>query len=780
MRSDTVGTTCSAYAQPWVGNDQVEDPINTSDIPSGHQLGRYTVSRELGRGGMGVVYLARDNRLDRDVALKLIGRATDESIVQRFWREARAAASVSHPNICQVYEIEDSPLGICIAMELLDGEPLEARLLRGALPPADAVRVALELLSALGALHLRGLVHRDIKPSNVFCTSHGVKVLDFGLARPPVPVDDGTSPHITQTGTMMGTPRYMAPEQVVGEALDQRTDLYAAGAVLFEMLAGRPPFVGRTVVDQMYATLHEKPPALQGPPAVIAIDRVIRRALEKVPRDRFSDAAAMAQEIADIDLSAGQARLTPISALTRLVVPPLRLMRLDPEVSFLSYGLADAISGSLATLGDVVVRAPSVASEWATPGADLRRLATQADVDLVLSGNLQRAGAQLRATMQLIEASSGTVLGASTVNGSMDDIFALEDALTQAALGLLAPRYPTRHDATTALHRDVPAAGRAFELYLRGLELMRSLHRAPEARQLFDEAVEADPLFAPAWAALGRCHRVIGKYFEDPTNNDRRAEDALRRALALSPELPSAHRWLTHLEAEQGRADVAVARLLGHARVNRNDPLLFAGLVHACRYAGLVNASIAAHTEARRLDPTVQTSVEYAHLHTSNSERLLTLLVPDAGGKDRDVLFVLLALLGNDPRLRDVGEQLGLAHLPAGYRLAIDALRACAFESPADAAHKLQEGVAAYRDPEALLMFAMGYLRIGAVDQAMTLLEKVVSGGCIPLRLMEENALFAPIRALPTYPVLADSARRRVAMAQAIFERGGGRELLGL
>ena len=758
----------------------MDDEPSTSELPAGHQLGRYTVSRELGRGGMGVVYLARDVRLDRDVALKLIGKTTDDTIVQRFWREARAAASVSHPNICQVYEVEDSPLGICIAMELLDGEPLEARLLRGALPPADAMRITVELLSALGALHARGLVHRDIKPSNVFCTTHGAKVLYFGLARPPVPVDDGKSPSITQTGTMMGTPRYMAPEQVVGEALDQRTDLYAAGGVLFEMLAGRPPFVGRTLVDQMYATMHEKPPALQGPPAVIAIDRVIRRALEKAPRDRFPDAAAMAQELALIDISSGQSRLVPVSALTRLVVPPLRLMRPDPDVTFLSYGLADAISGSLASIGDVVVRAPSVASDWAAPGADLRRLAAQADVDLVLAGNLMRAGAQLRATMQLIEASTGTVLGASTVNGSMDDIFALEDALTQAALTLLAPRRPEHKSDTTTLHRDVPATGRAFELFLRGLELMRALHRAPEARQLFDEAVETDPLFAPAWAALGRCHRVVGKYFEDPVGNDRRAEDALRRALALSPELPSAHRWLTHLEAEQGRADVAVARLLGHAKVNRNDAQLFAGLVHACRYAGLVDASIAAHTEARRLDPTVPTSVEYAYLHRSDSAHLLRMLQPDNPAKERDVHLVLLALLGNEPRLRELGGRTDRTELPAAYFLVLDALHACAFADPEEAQRKLDAGVAAYRDPEALLMFAMGNLRIGAFDRAMALLERVVSGGCIPLQLMEENALFAPLRALPAYPALADGARRRVAMARAIFERGGGRELLGL
>lgn len=202
--------------------------------------------------------------------------------------------------------------------------------------------------------------------------------------------------------------------------------------------------------------------------------------------------------------------------------------------------------------------------------------------------------------------------------------------------------------------------------------------------------------------------------------------------------------------------------------------------MHACRYAGLVDASLAAHVEARRLDPTVPTSVEYAYLHTSDRERLLTMFVPDTGGKDRDVYFVLLALLGNDPRLRDFGATLGRAHLPSGYVLAIDALRACAFESAEEAQQKLDTGVGSYRDPEALLMFAIGYLRIGAVDRAMALLEQVVSGGYIPLRLIEENPLFAPLRALSTYATLADNARRRVAMARAIFERGGGRELLGL
>jgi len=754
------------------------------ELAPGQTIGRYTVKGTLGRGGMGVVYRALDERLGRTVALKLIAGLGDATSVERFWREARAAASVSHPNVCQIYEIEETAAGICLAMELLDGEPLDARLDRGPVPPAEATRIALEMLAALAALHARGIVHRDIKPSNVFVTPHGAKVLDFGLARStqsaPLVTGAISAPQITQTGVLMGTPRYMAPEQVVGDPVDPRTDLYATGAVLFEMLAGRPPFVANTAIAQLFATLNEKPPALQGPAAVVAIDRVIRRALEKDPIARFSDALEMARELAGINVDNVSGTAVPVRALTRLVVPPLRMLRPDPDASFLSYAIAEAVSGALATLGDMVVRSPSVAAGWAEPGSDPRRLAAQADVDLVLGGTLLCSGTQVRATMQLVEAGTGTVLGASTVNGSLDEVFQFEDALVKAATALLAPKRTASDDVHSTLLRDIPANGRAFERFLRGNELIRALHRAPQARTLFEEAVDADPHFAPAWAALGRTYRVIGKYFEDRPGNERRAEDAFRRALALSPELPAAHRWLTHFEAEQGRADVAVARLLAHAKVNRNDAQLFAGLVHACRYAGLVDASRAADAEARRLDPTVLTSVEYSHMQARDRERLFATLAPGAGETEREALLTLLALCGVEHGLGDRYLTVDRTTLPRGYAISLETMYAAAALSPEVARAKLEASVAAYSDPEALTLFVMGYLRIGDVDTAVSLLQRVLDGGFVPLRLMEEDPLFAAARAHAAYAPLLSDARRRVALANAIFERGNGRELLGI
>ncbi len=278
------------------------DSGQRSAVPA--RIGHYTVTGKLGQGGMGIVYAARDERLGRSVALKTMSSlGGDETARKRFEREARAAASVNHPNICQLYEIGEDDGELFIAMELLEGEPLGERLKRGALSVAEAVPIALSILAALQALHARGIVHRDLKPSNVFLTPHGVKLLDFGLARPSDPTDPDASAspaagtELTRTGMVLGTPRYMAPEQVTGDGLDARSDLFAMGAILFEMLAGRPAFTGKNAVEILHATLYEQPPALSGSPAVAAVDRVIRRALAKRSRERPASADAMAEEL---------------------------------------------------------------------------------------------------------------------------------------------------------------------------------------------------------------------------------------------------------------------------------------------------------------------------------------------------------------------------------------------------------------------------------------------------------------------------------------------------
>ena len=243
---------------------EVTVPATDASGPVPARIGHYEIERKIGEGGMGVVYAARDQRLARTIALKMLSApAPDETARQRLWREARAAASVNHPNICQIYEIGEDAGRVFIAMELLDGEALAARLERGALTAAESVPIGLGILSALAALHARGIVHRDLKPSNVFLTAHAVKLLDFGLAQPELGVGDGLAAGLTRTGVVMGTPRYMSPEQVAGEPVDLRSDLFAAGTILFEMLAGRPAFAGRSIVEVLHATRYEQPPAIR-------------------------------------------------------------------------------------------------------------------------------------------------------------------------------------------------------------------------------------------------------------------------------------------------------------------------------------------------------------------------------------------------------------------------------------------------------------------------------------------------------------------------------------
>ena len=236
----------------------------------------------------------------------------------------------------------------------------------------------------------------------------------------------------------MGTPRYMAPEQVTGEAVDARSDLFAAGAILFEMLAGRPAFGGRTVVEILHATLHEQPPALTGSPAVAAVDRVIRRALAKRPAERPASADAMAEELRAVRGVDGDDTPALAHALTRLVVLPFRVLRPDPETDFLAFSLPDAIATSLSGIGSLIVRSSATAARFAGEAPDLKALAAEADVDRVVMGTLLRSGDQLRAAAQLVEAPGGTLLTSHTVQSSLGDLFRLQDDIARRVVEALS------------------------------------------------------------------------------------------------------------------------------------------------------------------------------------------------------------------------------------------------------------------------------------------------------------------------------------------------------
>jgi serine/threonine protein kinase/tetratricopeptide (TPR) repeat protein len=532
--------------------------LDTAAREAAARVGSYTIVRKLGQGGMGIVYAARDERLGRTVALKMLSRlAHDDAARQRFWREARAAASVNHPNVCQLYEIGEDQGALFITMELLEGETLGDRLRKGPLRMTEAVPIGLAVLAALSALHERGIVHRDLKPSNVFLTPHGVKLLDFGLARRRELGPDESAPDLTGTGMMLGTPRYMAPEQVTGDEVDPRSDLFGVGAILYEMLAGRPAFAGRNVVEIIHATLHEEPPPLEGSPALVAADRVIRRALGKRPSERPASAEAMAEELRAAREAGGAdtpPRLPAASSISgprrsepskrsSVAVLPFHDLSQEKDQQYLCQGLAEELISSLGTLVGVRVVARTSAFAVHAQGLDVREIGSRLQVDTVLEGSVRKAGRRLRVTTQLVDATDGYQIWSRRFDRELDDVFAVQDQIAETVASELRAELGASWQLRAARHTPNVEA---HEAYLRGLHDMNRWTEDAVDRALgcFEEATRRDPAYALAHAALAEC--FVWFYSGIGTRPARltipRAREAARRAASLAPGLPEAHK----------------------------------------------------------------------------------------------------------------------------------------------------------------------------------------------------------------------------------------------
>jgi serine/threonine-protein kinase len=734
-------------------------------------IGPYRITGVLGEGGMGVVYAGHDDRLDRPVAIKTVrttGVGPDAH--ERLKREARVAASVNHPNVCQLYEIGEDSSGLYIAMELLEGEPLSVRISRGALPVAEAVGVAGGMLAALAAMHRRGIVHRDLKPSNVFLTEHGVKLLDFGLARPLVEQSDQTL--LTAPGIVFGTPHYMSPEQAAGRPADTRSDIFAVSATLYEMLAGRPPFQGSAAVQVLHAVMYDHPPVLTGSPAIVAADRMIHRALAKKPEDRYQTAEQFAEALRTLQWPSGTADVVQARPVTRLIVLPFRVLRPDPDVDFLSFSLADAITASLSALGSVVVRSSLTAAKYASE-PDLATIAREADVDDVLSGTLLRAGDRVRVTTQLANAAGGAVAWSRSLDVSLGDIFQLQDTIVRSVVDALVIPLSARDQRQ--LSRDVPATVKAYEYYLRATELSRDNKSWATARDLYLQALAEDPRYAPAWARLGRLYRMLSKYAsEDAAANLARSEHAFRRALEISPDLAMAHNLYAQLEVDLGRGLDALARLLGQARDRAADPELFAGLCHTCRYCGLLEASVSAHEQARRLDPKAVTTVVHTHYVRREFER-----VASEASASPHIGALALAELGRHAEALDLVRQVQATGPPL-FRNFLEVARAFIEGRPADCVAALRQSVPQFSDPEALYHCARQYALLGEEDEAIVTFTRAVEGGYYCYPAFATDAWLDGVRGQAAFESSLRLASERHHAAVEIFRQAEGDRLLGV
>jgi serine/threonine protein kinase len=607
----------------------------------GRTFSRYRVLEKLGAGGMGEVYRAKDTRLDREVAIKVLPAdvASDPERLLRFEQEARAASALNHSNILTVYDFGSEGGTSYLVTELLAGESLRQLLRKGPLPPKRAVELALQIARGLAAAHEKGIVHRDLKPENLFLTKDEVvKILDFGLARLAAPITSAsqlaqapTVEALTGAGMVVGTVGYMAPEQVRGEAADARADLFAFGCVLYELLAGQRAFAHASAVDTLHAILHDEPPEIDAiastaPPALADL---LRHCLDKRRERRFQSAA-------DLVFALEQLESMPGGTITQASRPTIRSRRLLPFVAMLAVavltlvgilvwrtrpastvptferiavlpfevpgearddlapiaeGLAQALINDLARLPDLHVTPWMTARRYADTKLSPQQLAKELGVESILSAGFHRQTENLRVDLALIEGRNGFQVWGDQVVGPRNDLVSLRSLVARAVASTLRPKLSS--DLANRITRPVTAIPEAYELALKAEHLLDIQNRASleAADGLLRHALELDPHLALARRTLGELE--FDRYYfgwDGDLRNLTLAEKYFEEAIAADPEDPYAYRGLIEVHWIRGSTEkgLAVAARIKELGLDSADQLyvfaeayLFAGLNEA-------------------------------------------------------------------------------------------------------------------------------------------------------------------------------------------------------
>jgi len=566
----------------------------------GKRLGPYEIVAKLGEGGMGEVFRAKDSRLGREVAVKVLPAevADDPERLQRFEQEARAASALNHPGILTVHDFGREGEVDYLVTELLEGESLRERIRRGPIPEREVLALGSEVARALAVAHGKGIVHRDLKPENLFLTADGrIKILDFGLARWTPTSEPGaamaeasTIAGLTEAGTVLGTVGYMAPEQARGLPVDARTDLFALGCVVFEMLTGRRAFDGATAVDTLSAILNQDP--LETPATAIGlpaeITRVLRHALEKDPARRFQTASDVAfafeslregstpKSGAPAEAPARAPRpswLTPANLVTigiaviaaiagvallqhgapgstpeagrpsSIAVLPFVNERGAPDLDYLGDGLAENLINKLSPLAGLKVLARSTVFHYRGPNVDPLKAGKELKVGAVLSGQVDQRDGRLVVGAELVDVASGAQLWGERFNRASADLFAIEEEVAHQIAERLATRLGSEQEARLA--SQPTSNSEAYQLYLQGRYAwyQRTFEGVRKSLDLFQQAIALDPQFALAWTGVADAY-VVGwsGYIGLPQAEAyAKGKAAAQRAIELAPELAEAH-----------------------------------------------------------------------------------------------------------------------------------------------------------------------------------------------------------------------------------------------
>ncbi|MFH1176512.1 MAG: protein kinase [Acidobacteriota bacterium] len=537
---------------------------------AGTRLGPYETLAPLGAGGMGEVWRARDTRLDREVAIKVLPSefATDPDRLRRFEREARATAALNHPNILVVHDVGTFEGAPYLVEELLAGESLRDRHLRGAVALADAVRIALEIARGLAAAHEKGIVHRDLKPANIFLTKDGVvKILDFGLVKlvASASVDEAETASqaptaATDVGHVLGTVAYMAPEQARGLPVDQRADVFAFGVVLYEMLGGERPFHGATSTDTIAAILRDEPPPL---PARVpsSLAAVVRRCLNKEPGRRYQGGGELKAALDAVQYATGidlhEPRLKTLrprhtagrKRIRAVVVLPLLNLSRDPEQEYFADGMTEALIADLAKIRALRVISRTSAMRYKATDRSLPEIAAELGVDGVVEGSVMRVGQRVRITAQLIHAATDTHLWAESYERDFEDVLLLQSEVARAIVGEIRIAVtPEEARRLAARHQVNPEA---YDACLKARFHWRKLSREhlDIALQYCDFALEKDPGCARAWAGIAiTWFSLTDAGFVPPHEAIPKAKEAALRALELDESLTEVRVNLANLK----------------------------------------------------------------------------------------------------------------------------------------------------------------------------------------------------------------------------------------
>ncbi|MDQ2913090.1 MAG: protein kinase [Chloroflexota bacterium] len=625
-------------------------------LASGSRLGPYEILSPIGAGGMGEVYRARDTRLGRDVAVKVLPEAlsSDPLRLRRFEQEARSTSALNHPNIVTIHDVGQEGAVSYIAMELVEGRSLREALASCPLPPKKAIDIASQVSSGLAKAHASGIVHRDLKPENVMVTSEGlVKILDFGLAKLSLSSPSNLQSQIatetrqTEPGVVLGTVGYMSPEQAAGRSLDFRSDQFSFGAILYEMLTGRRAFQRATAVETLTAILNEEPPPLAAlsPSVPVPLSTIVKRCLAKDPEERYASTRDLARDLADLrDRPSEKAvaapppasrglgfRLWPvaISALAIAAIASWLLLRARPspgprggersiailpfqnlggrsEDEYFSDGMTESLITDLAKVKGLLVIARNSVFPYKKKSVDVRKVGEDLHVRYVLEGSVQRSGDSVRVTAQLVDAETGYHVWADKYDRPMRDIFALQDDISKNIIASL--RVALRPVAAPPAAPSPKPDLEAYDAYLRGVFYFNRFEWEQKDKGIpfFERAIALDPGFAPAHAALATAYAK--KAFEkDPEGTWRaKAREETEKALSLDPNLAEAYLARGNLAWTLGNGfphEKAAADFRRALKLNPNLEPAHKALAGVYYHVGLLDEAVAEYRKASRIDP---------------------------------------------------------------------------------------------------------------------------------------------------------------------------------